>query len=232
MPFDRVPLVIRMRFCASAALWAIACAGIPDRTRLVEAPTGVASPVRVIRLDARSQRPLSATDLRRALREIEASGRRGEAGKTLGEWNDRAKESGSLDARFLAATALPDLEARWDALHALTQETAAYPWAHYGKAVVYAAWKLPDRVESELALASRDASLRGMAETLRGECALAAGDADVAIAHFVRALALDPKDGEARTGRAFAKRARHQTDDLEAELKQALADVPTHAPAA
>jgi tetratricopeptide (TPR) repeat protein len=221
-----------VRRCVPAALLGFACAGVAGRAPLLEPPTGVASPVRIVRQDAKHLQPMSVADMRSALRDLDAHGRRGEAGKALGKWSDRAKESGSLDARFLAASALPELEARWDALHLLTQETASYPWAHYGKAVVYAAWKLSDRVESELALASRDPSLRGMAATLRGDLSRSLGDEEGAIAHYVRALALDPKDAEARTGRAFAKRARRQTDDLEAELKQALADLPTHAPAA
>ncbi|MFM2151724.1 MAG: hypothetical protein RL199_159, partial [Pseudomonadota bacterium] len=66
----------------------------------------------------------------------------------------------------------------------------------------------------------------------RGDLARTLGDEDGAIAPYVRALAFDPTDAEARTGRAFAKRARRQTADLEAELKQALLDLPTHAPAA
>jgi tetratricopeptide (TPR) repeat protein len=232
MSLLRAPPAPRLRRGVAAALTALACAGAPPRPLLVEPPSGVASPVRIVRQDAKDQRPMDADGMRMQLRDLEARGRRGEAGKALGEWSDRAKETGSLDARFLAATALPDLEARWDALHALTQETSAYPWAHYGKAVVYAAWNLPDRVEAELALASRDAGLRGLAETLRGDLARALGDEDGAVTHYVRALALDPKDAEARTGRAFANRARRQADDFEAELKQSLSDLPTHAPAA
>lgn len=170
---------------------------------------------------------MTPREIRLALWDIASRQRRGEGGKVLADYADRSASSRTLEARFLAAAAIPDLEAQWDALYLIAKDQPKFFWAHAQMAAIYAAWKVRDQCARELALAEQ--LLPGVAytATIRGHLYRNAGELLPAVREYQNALRIDPADADARTGAALAKRALQSVDTLESELKRSLSDVPT-----
>lgn len=175
---------------------------------------------------------MSPEQVRGALWEIAAGQRSGEAGRTLDEWRARAKESPTLENRFLAAAAIPDDDAQWKELRALLDEQPAFYWPRTRMAAIYASWKVKEHAEKELALADKLMPNNPYTRTVRGHVHRLAGDHQRAVVEYTAALEAFPGDAEARTGRALAKRELGEATQLRAELQRALKDLPTQYEAA
>lgn len=172
---------------------------------------------------------MTPREVRLALWDMSARQRKGDGRRALEEYAHRAENAQTLESSFLAAAAIPDLEAQWDAVHQLAQKTPKLFWPHAQMAAIYAAWKVPDHCERELAIA--EALLPGVSyvSTIRGNLHRNLGNLALALESYEAALRLDETDADARTALALVKKQMTgKPGDLEAELKRSLADVTTH----
>ncbi len=170
--------------------------------------------------------------LRAALRDIAARQRRGEGAKALDDYNDRAKQTGTLEARFLAASAIANDDDSWEALKKIQEEQTKFFWTHARIAEIYSHWKVRDQCEKEINAAIDAAPDISLAYTIRGDLYRHLGEYQLSQRDYATAIRMDPGDGDARAGLALTKRAMGQTETFRADLEQALKDVPTQYEAA
>jgi tetratricopeptide (TPR) repeat protein len=175
---------------------------------------------------------MSAAAVRKALWDISARQTRGDASKTLADYAERAEANNTLEARFLAAAAIPDKERSWPAMKAIAEAQPKFYWAHAGMAAVYVDWKLRDQCERELNFAFELGPDIPYTYTLRGNLYRAIGEHPLAVRDYQTALRADPADADARVGLALSRKALGQTQGLREELERALADLPTQYEAA
>lgn len=171
---------------------------------------------------------MTPLEIRAALRDIDLRHRRGEAEQAREDYAKRARVNPTLEARFLAAAAISDDEASWEALRDIAQEQPDFYWAHAGIAAIYGRWTVRDQCERTLVLA---ASLRpdlAYTHTLRGLMHMNLSEYEAAVESFDRALAMDPTDADARVARALSRRALDDDSSFQAELERALRDWPSH----
>lgn len=175
---------------------------------------------------------MTPAEIRAALWDIAARQKRGHAGRVLADYHDRAQAAQSLEARYLAAAAIPDEDAAWKAFKAISDDQPKFYWAHAGMAYVYSRWGIRDQAEKELAYAFELGPDITYSYTLRGDLYRRLGEHEQAIRDYGIALRADPTDADARTGLALSRRALGNTAEYEADLTRALTDVPTHYEAA
>ncbi len=144
---------------------------------------------------------MAPRDMRAALWDIRARQVRGEGGKALDDYYDRADQLKTLEARFLAAAAIPDEDEQWRALKRIADEQPRFYWVHAGIAAVYAKWKVRDQAEKELNLCFEIASDVPYTYTIRGNLYRNVGEHLLALRDYDTALRFDPADADARTGR-------------------------------
>lgn len=170
---------------------------------------------------------MSPAEIRAAIWDIRARQRKGEAGLALDDYADRASQLRTLEARFLAATAIPDDEQSWEALRAIRDDQPRFYWAYAGIAAIYVEWKIRDQGEKAINTLLELGPQIPYAYTLRGDLYRAVGEHEQALRDYEVALRADPGDADARTGQALSKKALGDTKDFRRELEQALKNVPT-----
>lgn len=175
---------------------------------------------------------MTPDEIRQALYDIRARQRLGDARQALADRQAQALETRTLEARFLAAAAVADEDARWKAFKALSNDEPRFYWAHAGMASIYAGWGIRDQAEKELAEAERLLPRIAWTETIRGDLNRTLHTHELAQAAYARALALSPKDSDARTGLALSLAESGDASEVEKELVRALTDTPTHYEAA
>lgn len=175
---------------------------------------------------------MAPKDVRLALWDIRARQVRGEGGKALDDYYDRADQLKTLEARFLAAAAIPDEDEQWNALKRIADEQPKFYWVHAGIAAIYAEWKVRDQAEKELNYCFEFGPDIAYTYTIRGNLYRNVGEHLLAIRDYDTALRFDPTDADARTGRALSKKAMGQAKDLRDELERAIVDLPTEYEAA
>ena len=190
---------------------------------------------------ARARAPIAATlppptmtseQIRRALWDIAARQRAGQAAKALDDYADRFQATRTLESRFLAAAAIPNLGAQWDALHQIATDQPKFYWAHAQMAEIYAHWRVRDWGEKELSYAYACDPRNPYTYTVRGDLYRHLGDLGLAVRSYQIALGADPRDPDAEVGLALAQEATGSDPDYEAQLGQALQDLPTEYDAA
>jgi len=175
---------------------------------------------------------MAPRDVRAALWDIRARQVRGEGGKALDDYYDRADQVKSLEARFLAAAAIPDEDEQWNALKRIADEQPKFYWVHAGIASIYATWKVRDQAEKEVNACFEHGPDVPYTYTIRGNLYRNVGEHNLALRDYDTALRFDPADADARTGRALSRKALGQAKDLNTELERALQDLPTQYEAA
>lgn len=212
-----------------------------DDDQITESSSSEAAQTNTVQANALTPEPankplppptMSAKEVRAELWKIAADRKRGEAGKAIAEYADRANATHALEARFLAAAAIADDDEAWKAYFAIAQEYPKFYWAHAGMAMVYSHWKVRDQCEREVNTMLEIDPENLFAYTIRGNLYRAMGEFQLAIRDYATALRADPSDADARVGLAIAKRTLGQTVNFQEQLDIALQDVSTHYEAA
>jgi tetratricopeptide (TPR) repeat protein len=212
-----------------------------DDDQLTESPASEGTPATTVQANALTPEPIakplppptmSTKEVRAELWKIAAERKRGEAGKAISEYADRANATHALEARFLAAAAIADDDEAWKGFFAIAQEYPKFYWAHAGMAMVYSRWKVRDQCEREVNTMLEIDPENLFAYTIRGNLYRAMGEFQLAIRDYATALRADASDADARVGLAVAKRTLGQTVNFQEQLDIALQDVETHYEAA
>lgn len=219
---------------------ALVLGGCPRKLRVkgdLSAPsqtTGeAAKKAQVVARDAVLPPPtMSPREVRGALWDIAARQRKGEAGKALNDYADRYEGSKTLEARFLAASAIPDLDEQWNAISKISSDQPRFYWAHIQIASIYAQWKVRDQCEKEVNLALQFGPEIPYSYTVRGNLYRTLGAWPLAVRDYATALRADPGDADARVGLVLARKGMGNLEGYEASMKKALGDLPTQYEAA
>jgi tetratricopeptide (TPR) repeat protein len=212
-----------------------------DEDQITESASAESAPNNTVQANALTPEPvnkplppptMTAKEIRTELWKIDADRKRGEAGKAIAEYADRANATHALEARFLAAAAIADDDEAWKAYFAVAQEYPKFYWAHAGMAMVYSRWKVRDQCEREVNTMLEIDPENLFAYTIRGNLYRNLGEFQLAIRDYTTALRADASDADARVGLAIAKRTLGQTVDFQEQMDTALQDVPTHYEAA
>ncbi len=239
MSLSRSGAPLRRLLAATAVAALPALAGCPSPHRIegdLTAPsqtTGVAAVRAEIHRESVLPPPtMTAHEVRLALWDIAARQHAGEGGKALDDYADRYQAAHTLETRFLAAAAIPDDDEQWKALHQISLDQPKFYWTHAQMAEIYARWKIRDQGEKELNAAYACDNRNPYTYTVRGNLYRNLGEDQLAVRDYATALRADPTDGDARVGLALARKALGNSQGYEAQLKAALASVPTQYEAA
>jgi len=176
---------------------------------------------------------MTPREIRAALWDIAARQRKGEGAKVLNQYADLSETKRSLEARFLAASAIPDDDESWKALDSIARDQPKFYWTHAGVANIYARWKVRDWCEKEVNNCFQLGPEFAFTYTVRGNLYRNLGEHALAIRDYATALRADPQDADARVGQALSRKAMGAPDaEVRAELEHALRDVPTQYEAA
>jgi tetratricopeptide (TPR) repeat protein len=169
--------------------------------------------------------PPTAVVMKELLR-LEAAGYRGpldaERARLMAEAKQRPTDA--MPRIYLAWLSLPS-DAAWNELKAVAVIHPDNPWVHYGMGRIYAAWKMRDLAEKELALILKGDPKFYPALVVQGDLARGKEDWEGAEKAYRAALAIND-DPFARSGLGLVLAGQGKKDEARAELRKATAQYP------
>jgi tetratricopeptide (TPR) repeat protein len=158
----------------------------------------------------------------RALTRIDAAERQGDAEEAVRLAQAAELASGDVVAQFLAASAQPPGERRWNSFRDISRLFPRSALPYVGMARTYLAWRTWDQAEKAIAAALAREGDNWLAVRVRAELAEARGRPADAAADYEAVLAADPANPEAHLGLARLARARGDAERAHAEAAAAL----------
>lgn len=171
--------------------------------------------------------PLPPTaDVMKELLRLEAAGYHGTLDAERIKYSEQARQrpGDPMPRVYLAWLGIPS-DGSWNELKAIATIFPDNPWVHYGMGRIYAAWKMRDLAETELATVLKADPRFFPAIVVQGDLARMKDDLDSAERLYRAALALND-DPFARAGLGLTLLAKGDKDGARSELKKATTKYP------